>query len=257
MNLQRFLLSLLLSFSVVSSLLGAVAYSQALTTMTTTTTAVTLLSNTNTQSTPLATYATTNSFQSIVVSTSWIRNGVDPRHCLTDYFSFVGHVGQSVSGTISANQDDSLTVYLLSDAQFSAWRSSNYCDPGQAGIGVQWFVGSDSSHVKTATVSWTSPADGKYWFLVETFSNKSVVISMSLSTQGLQTSTVVLYSTVFSIAVYSLTQTYTSELVQQLQQQAAAGPGSNSLPLPIIIAVAAIAIIGIAGYFVMKRRKAK
>ena len=204
---------LLLLFSIAPVLSAPQVLSQTFTTVTSV--ATNRLTYTNAQTTAVSSNTETTTTRSIA-SYMWTEAGIGSYNCNLDWFSFYATAGQSVGGNIAADQPYSMTIYILSDQQFTAWRQSKWCDPQTPpGTGSEWSAGSDTDHITQTEVQWTPKTSGKYWVLVETYSNKDVVVTARLSTQNPQTTTIILYATSFSTTVYSLTQTLTSVIVQQ------------------------------------------
>jgi hypothetical protein len=184
----------------------------------------------------------------------WTQSGVGVHYCwITDYH-FEAEAGQTVTGTIIADQHDTLAVYLLSDQQYATWSKAhpNYCDPANNNVDVLWYAGSNS-RVTQANVQYIVKESGKYWFLVETYSSKEVVITLNLSTQYGQTTTMVLYSTLFSTAVYPFTQTATSVMTQQLPQSPL-NFGSSGMLMPAT-GIVIVILLALIGYIALRRRK--
>jgi len=156
-------------------------------------------------------------------------------------------------GSITADQKNTLVVYILSDAQYKAWRAGKTCNPDNA-QGSVWQAGSAGygNQLTTANVDWTPLVTGTYWILAQTYSSADVVLTVNLNSQFGQIRTVMLYSTLFSTTVYALTQTLSSVMAQQLpQSQPNNGLSGMALPLGIIV----IVVLVLIGYLAVRRRK--
>jgi hypothetical protein len=250
---RKFLIALLLSFSIIPVLLSPQTFGQAYTTVTTQMTTVNFVTNVNTQTIPISSYEVTTTEQT-VLSEIWTQSGVGVHYCWITYYDFEAEAGQTVTGTIIADQHDTLAVYLLSDQQYATWSKAhpNYCNPADNNVDVLWYAGSNS-RVTQANVQYIVKESGKYWFLVETYSSKEVVITLNLSTQYGQTTTMVLYSTLFSTAVYPFTQTATSVMTQQLPQSPL-NFGSSGMLMPAT-GIVIVILLALIGYIALRRRK--
>jgi hypothetical protein len=239
--LKNRLFVIVLLFSIVPTLFVVQAFSQSYTTVTTKMTTSNYVSTTNTQTTPVSSYATTNTIKTTIAD-SWTQSAVDARHCLVEYYPINLDAGQALIGTIKADQKDSIVLYLLSEQQVNTWKAASprYCNPEENQVSPIWYSGTVDTHVTEATLKYTAAGAGLYYLVVETYYYKPVGISVNLATQFGETTTVVLYQTVFSTAVYSFTQTMTSELIEQLSAQATSNLGSGSMLLVIILVVAVL-----------------
>jgi hypothetical protein len=228
-----------LLFSIVPTLFVVQTFSQSYTTATTQMTTVNYVSTTNTQTTPVSSYATTSSITTTIAE-SWTQSAVDARHCWVQYYRINLDAGQALIGTIKADQIDSIVLYFLSEQQVNSWKAAKprYCNPEENQVSPIWYAGTPDTHVTEATLRYTAARAGLYYLVVETYYNKPVGISVNLAIQFGQTTTVVLYQTVFSTAVYSYAQTMTSERVEQVSAQAMSNLGSGSMLLVIILVVA-------------------
>lgn len=152
--------------------------------------------------TPVSSFAVTAMTQESFAYV-WTLGG-DNQHCINDWFSFEATLGDTITGTITA-ESPTMVVYLLSDQQFTARGNQNNCDPQtSSGVGAQW---ASNFNTKQATVSWAASASGQYWFVIETFSGNNVVVTVSLSENSAQTNTEILYTTQYSTKVETLSRT--------------------------------------------------
>jgi len=237
----------------VSVLFAPQTFSQVYTTVTTQSTVTTMVSQTNSQVNPVSSYTSTSTVEETIIQQTWTNPGIGAHACETTWEPFNATQGFPVVGNITANQEDSLVVYILSKTQFNAWRAADTCDPSDA-QGSLWSAGQPMGiQLTTANVDWTPAKTGEYWILAQTWTPApQVVLTVNLGTIQPGQTTVTLYSTLYSTTAYAFTQTQNSVMTQQLpQSQPNNGVSGMTLPLGIVV----IVVLVLIGYLVVRRRK--
>jgi ribosomal protein L40E len=147
----------------------------------------------------------------------------------------------------------------MSEQQVTAWEqaSNRYCDPAENQVSVLWYAGTSSNHVTQANMKYTATGAGLFHLVIETYYYQPVGITINLVTEYGQTTTVVLRQTVFSTAIYSLTQTIASEIVQQLSTQPTSNLGSSDMLLPTILVIAVLGALIVGVVVRSSRRRAR
>jgi hypothetical protein len=232
-------------------LLGLVplSNSQSYTTITNQSTTTTQATFTQASQYPIATTTMTSTAKESVYDGSFVLKGNGVRYCyVSSRVHFEAMKGQQVLGTIQTSNPNTLTVYLLSDKQYSIWLSNSYCDPSDSGTTS---VLRSSDRVSSYTVNLIVPADGTYTFLIENFSPNDSTVTVSIVKSYPQAITSTIYSTQTSFLVYTATRTLNFASTQEL-----AAPTSLQGDTLIIAVIAVVAIVAlVVGYVALSKRK--
>ena len=121
----------------------------------------------------------------VIITATWTNPGIGIGYCENRWESFSATQGQTVEGTVTASIPNTLIVYILSDAQYKAWRAVNpfMCDPDHAS-GSVWHLGAIGAYLTLANVNWTPGQSGTYWIAAQTYSAQPVLVTINLYTQA-------------------------------------------------------------------------
>lgn len=192
-------------------------------------------------------YSTTTVSPILLDSTVQVTPPENGRFCRIEFVNFdaVAHV--QISGTITATSN--VQVYLVSDASYQAWLSSEnrYCDPSDSNVPVLTSLGPG----KSFNWKWTPSADGTYWFFVDNSDTvQSPTVHLLLVSQPVATTQAnYVYATVQNTIVGTHTETMTSYQTQQIQNLL---PSTGNTTWITIIAV--IVIIAVVAFLLLRAR---
>jgi len=162
--------------------------------------------------------------------------------------------GETVTGSIVASQPATVKAFILSDAALTKWNNATtpYCDPADNDIEIAW--SSSATELTDISIKWTPPQDGKYWVCPEVEATGADLITIKLTSPSVQIYTSVLFSTSVATSMFATTQTLASMQVQAVSPPESTG-GSGDVMIPIAIAIVVVALIGIAGFTMLRRKK--
>jgi len=178
--------------------------------------------------------------------------GPGPGYCAYYTMSFEAQKGQNVTGLITSAEPSALVAYILSNVDYSNWKSStqSICDPAITNIPIQWSSG--PVYLKRINLNWTPPTDDEYWLLIEGFGSDNYVISINVTAPAIQTITTVMYSTSTKVTTFAMTQTLVSAEVEAVPQIAQLG----NMLVPVVVIVMVIGIVA-AAVFVRKKTSSR
>jgi hypothetical protein len=156
--------------------------------------------------------------------------------------------GQRVYVSIKSSDPHSLAVYLLSDAQYQAWRTAtSACSPEEAGTSYILKL----YRVTDAVFNWTSPTDGAYRIIIVIFSNSECQIIFSVTKQYSLLVEQASYATVTSLLIVASAQTLTGPV----GSLTLAPVEPTTLLMIIVLSVVLAVLLAIYSTILVKRRR--
>lgn len=227
-----------------------VTIGQSVTTVTSASTVTTQATFTQESQYPVATTSATSMVEESIVEGTITMGGVGIRFCdMLRPISFDATAGDQVKGIVQSSIANTLTFYIVSDQQYKIWFSNKSpCDPETSGATA---LVSAKDVPASYNLAWTVPADGTYWLTFEVYSEKTSVVTASITKTSAQLVTSVIYSTQSSLVALTATKTLTSIFTQSLVAPAPIGTFT-------LVAVGIIVLVAVGGaYFVVSKRKPK
>jgi ribosomal protein L40E len=248
----RIVVILILLSTVIPAVLLPTANSQSYSTVTSTSTATTVISNTQTNSYAIGTSTSSSTYQNSIYSGSF-RLTVTPGSAggstcgEYEYVPFQATAGEQIEVTVNSTLE--VDFYIVTAHDFNA----SGLNAGKGGGCTVAFYEMTIPSVKSKAFNFTAQTTGKYYFIVELLSYTNVSTNVALDAYSISTETYpfTIFSSTTYVAVATLTETLTSAYTQQV---ASAAEGTNNdLLIGILVAVVVVAVA--AAYLMSQKKK--
>ena len=228
------------------------ADSQSYTTVTNVATITTQATFTEMNPTPVMTSTETTNTSQDIYSVSGPVNGAGAHYCMVlQPISFVALKGQEIKGTFQSSAPNSLTLYVLSDANYKIW-GVHGCDPEDEGASVVL----SASQVTSYILDWSVAADGTYWLVIETYSTGPSEVTLSFAKYYSQAVEVTSYSIQTSLLTVAAPKTISFTSEQEVIPVSTSGGSLQASNLTFAV-VAIVVVLGVVAalYFAKSRSK--